>query len=140
PHESYDPLQRVDKFSNARKDEYPVDEISALHPRGEGGPNVAQTFYFGTPPNDKLLGYWDTVADRLFKIRHCMNIEGVARTLPLFEPPIDPALLVQAAAKGVDLGSVPSDLNAPQPYYRFGYILPKALEMWSGLRAVGARL
>ena len=40
------------------------------------------------PQNDKLLGYWDTVADRLFKIRHCMNIEGVVRQLPLFEPPI----------------------------------------------------
>ena len=36
-----------------------------------------------------------TVADRLFKIRHCMNIQGVVRQLPLFEPPIDPALLVR---------------------------------------------
>ncbi|HMB28853.1 MAG TPA: toxin, partial [Blastocatellia bacterium] len=30
--------------------------------------------YFCVPENDKLLGYWSTVADRLFKIRHCMNI------------------------------------------------------------------
>ncbi len=29
-----------------------------------------------------------------------MNIEGVVRQLPLFEPPIDPALLVKAAAAG----------------------------------------
>jgi hypothetical protein len=35
-----------------------------------------------------------------------MNIQGVVRQLPLFEPPIDPALLVQAAAAGIDLGSV----------------------------------
>ena len=30
-----------------------------------------------------------------------MNIEGVVRQLPLFEPPIDPALLVAAGAAGV---------------------------------------
>ena len=41
--------------------------------------------YFCLLPNAKLLGYWDTVADRLFKIRHCMNIEGVVRQLALFE-------------------------------------------------------
>jgi hypothetical protein len=34
------------------------------------------------------------VADRLFKIRHCMNIEGVVRPLALFDPPIDPGMLV----------------------------------------------
>jgi len=28
---------------------------------------------------------------RLYKIRHCMNIEGVVRQLPLFDPPIDRA-------------------------------------------------
>ena len=67
--------------------------------------------YFCVPQNDKLLGYWDTVADRLFKIRHCMNIEGVVRQLPLFEPPIDPALLVRAAAAGLDLGSVLADVR-----------------------------
>ncbi len=62
--------------------------------------------YFCPPQNEKLLGYWDLVADRLFKIRHCMNIEGVVRQLPLFEPPIEPGLLVRAAAAGVDIGSV----------------------------------
>ena len=39
------------------------------------------------PSNDILLGYWDTVADRLFKIRHCVNIEDVQRSVPAFEPP-----------------------------------------------------
>jgi hypothetical protein len=31
--------------------------------------------YFCVPKNDKLLSYWDTVSDRLFKIRHCMNLK-----------------------------------------------------------------
>jgi len=39
--------------------------------------------YFCIPQNDKMLDHWDTVADRLYKIRHCMNIEGVARQLAL---------------------------------------------------------
>jgi hypothetical protein len=30
--------------------------------------------YFCVPKNSKLLSYWDTVEDRLFKIRHCMNL------------------------------------------------------------------
>jgi hypothetical protein len=55
-------------------------------------------FYFGIPANDFMTKYWDTVEDRLFKIRNCMNIAGVVRQLPLFEPPIDPAMLVKAAS------------------------------------------
>lgn len=113
---------------------------------GESSPDtigllgIGRTFYFCLPKNDKLLGYWDTVADRLFKIRHCMNIEGVVRELPLFEPPIDPALLVQAAVQGIDLSSVLSDLSAPLPYYRFNTLHGKALEMTAELRSLGVAL
>ena len=46
----------------------------------------AATLYFCIPRNEKLLGYWDTVADRLFKIRNCMNIEGVVRQLRAVRP------------------------------------------------------
>ena len=101
---------------------------------------IGDTFYFCIPQNDKLLGYWDTVEDRLFKIRHCLNIGGVERQLPLFEPPIDPALLVQAAAKGIDLSSVLSDLSASLPHYRFSYMLQKALEVCSDLKSLGSAL
>ncbi|MEI6706022.1 MAG: neuraminidase-like domain-containing protein [Methylococcales bacterium] len=102
--------------------------------------NTTTSWYFCLPDNDKLLGYWDTVADRLFKIRHCQNIEGVERQLALFEPPIDPALLVQAMAGGVDISSVLADLNSPLPYYRFNYILQKALEICAELKSLGNSL
>ena len=36
-------------------------------------------------------------------MRHYMNIDGAVRRLALFEPPIDPALLVRAAAAGIDM-------------------------------------
>jgi hypothetical protein len=84
-----------------------------------------------------LLGLWDTVADRLFKLRHCMNIEGVVRQLPLFEPPIDPALLVRATAAGVDLASALNDINPLLPHYRFSVMHAKAMELASGVAALG---
>ncbi|MBS1693784.1 MAG: peptidoglycan-binding protein [Actinobacteria bacterium] len=93
--------------------------------------------YFCVTENDKLLGYWDTVADRLFKLRNCMNIEGVVRQLALFEPPIDPGLLVRAAAAGVDLSSVLSDVNAPLPNYRFEVMVRKAGELTAEVKSFG---
>ena len=45
------------------------------------------------PRNENLMAFWDTVADRLYKIRNSLNIEGVKRTLALFAPPIDPGML-----------------------------------------------
>ena len=99
----------------------------------------ASSLYFCIPNNPKLMGYWDTLADRLYKIRHCQNIEGVFRKLPLFEPPIDPALLVKAAAQGLSIASVLNDLNTPLPNYRFYYLLQKALELCNELKVTGWR-
>ena len=101
---------------------------------------IGSTLFFCIPPNEKLLGYWSTVADRLFKIRNCMNIEGDVRSLDLFAPPIDPALLVRAAAAGLDLGSVLNDLNAPRPHYRFQIMAGKALELCNEVKALGSAL
>ena len=98
----------------------------------------ATSLYFCIPDNPKLRGLRDTIDDRLFKIRHCQNIEGVFRKLPLFEPPIDPALLVQAAAQGLSLASVLNDLNSPVPNYRFYYLLQKALELCGELKSMGS--
>ena len=137
----------LDEFSNAfvlLENEFPYSsESSDSDGNGLGGNDglgMGRTFYFCIPKNDKLLGYWDTVDDRLFKIRHCMNIEGLVRELPLFEPPIDPALLVKAAAMGLDLNSVLNDINSPQPHYRFGYMVQKALELCAELKSLGGAL
>jgi hypothetical protein len=97
----------------------------------------ASTLYFCIPDNPQLRALRDTIDDRLFKIRHCEDIDGVVRHLPLFEPPIDPALLVQAAAQGLSLSSVLNDLNSLMPNYRFYYLLQKALELCSEVKALG---
>jgi hypothetical protein len=98
------------------------------------------TLYFSIPPNNQLLGYWDVVADRLFKIRHCMNIEGVRRQLALFAPPIDPGLIVRAAAAGLDLGSILNDASAALLPYRFRVIVREAMELCEMVRGFGNEL
>jgi hypothetical protein len=137
----------LDDFSNALvnlENEFPFSSSSVSKDSENSGAStglgLGRAFYFCIPQNDKLLGYWDTVADRLFKIRHCMNIEGMVRQLPLFAPPIDPALLVQAAAAGVDIGSVLNDMNAATPHYRFTFMLQKAQELCAEVRSLGSAL
>ncbi|MBK9306383.1 MAG: hypothetical protein IPM58_04660 [Nitrospira sp.] len=82
---------------------------------------------------------WDTLADRLFKIRHCQDIEGRLRQLPLFDPPIDPGLLVRARAAGIDLRSA-LRTTSERPHYRYVVMQQKALEFCGEVRALGAAL
>jgi hypothetical protein len=94
-------------------------------------------YYFVVPRNEKLMGYWDLLDDRLFKIRNGMNIEGVRRQLSLFAPPIDPGMLVRAAAAGIDIGTAVSGMFAPVPKYRFTFMVQKAIELCGIVQSVG---
>ena len=104
------------------------------------GASLAGETYFCVPENEKLLGLWDTVEDRLFKIRNCQNIEGVLRQLPLFEPPIDPALLVRARAAGLDLNSVLREVNVSTTPYRYSVLAARAIEYTGALTSLGSTL
>jgi hypothetical protein len=101
---------------------------------------IGKALYFCIPRNDKLLGYWDTVADRLFKIRNSLNLQGIFRQLPLFEPPIDPALLARATAAGLDVGAVISGVNQPLPLVRFQVLIQKATEICQEVKSLGNNL
>ncbi|WP_221392089.1 neuraminidase-like domain-containing protein [Dyadobacter sp. NIV53] len=108
-----DIFEKLDPFHNS------LAELEIyINPSGDG-PNTGRMLMpvFGIPGNDLVLKYWDTVADRLFKIRNCMNLQGEVRQLPLFEPPIDPALLVKGRAAGLDLNSILNDMNISLPNY-----------------------
>ncbi len=102
--------------------------------------SLGAALYFCIPRNDKLIGYWDTVADRLFKIRNSLSIQGVFRQLPLFEPPIDPALLAKAAAAGLDVSAILSGLNQPLPLVRFPLLVAKAAEICQEVKSLGTQL
>jgi hypothetical protein len=101
---------------------------------------LGRSLYFCVPANQNLLAYWDTVADRLFKIRNSENIQGVVQQLPLFQPPLDPGLMVQATAAGIDIGSIVSGLNQPTGPVRSPLLIQKSLEIAAEVRSLGAGL
>ena len=102
--------------------------------------SLGKALYFCVPRNDKLLSYWDTVADRLFKIHNSLNIQGIFRQLALFEPPIDPAMLARAAAAGLDVAAIINGLNQPLPLVRFQLLAQKAGEVVQEVKSLGNSL
>ncbi|MGG5890093.1 hypothetical protein ACLF3G_23465 [Falsiroseomonas sp. HC035] len=140
----------LDEFGNALRD-IEADVVFNMTPApapgaAQGGrgtaaiESIGQSLYFCVPRDDRLLGYWDTVADRLFKIRNSLNLLGVFRQLPLFEPPIDPALLARAAASGLDVSAVLAGLNQPLPTQRFLPLVQRAAELCREVQSLGASL
>lgn len=103
-------------------------------------PDNAKDIYFCVPPNEILLEKWDLVADRLFKVRHCLNIEGRKLELPLLSPPIDPAILDRAKAAGVHIDEVLGHLQTPLPNYRFQVMAQKATELCNEVKSLGSSL
>lgn len=123
---------RVDLFGNALLDlENLIPDLDLLPHGGAELPSPLSysTLYFCVPPNEEMLRLWDLIADRLFKIRNCQNIDGVESVLALFAPPIDPGALVRAAAAGVSVSSFLAGLGAPLPNYRFRVLAQKATEL-----------
>ncbi|MDN3511813.1 MAG: neuraminidase-like domain-containing protein [Candidatus Jettenia sp.] len=145
PYETYNQIEaKLDAFGNALIGlENILPDLSVLP---EGGaelpppPITLSMLYFCIPQNEKMLEYWDRIADRLFKIRNCQNIEGVERSLALFAPPIDPGMLVRAAAAGLDISAVLAGINAPTPFYRFTVFAQKASELATDVRGLGISL
>jgi hypothetical protein len=95
---------------------------------------------FCVPVNADLLALWDRVADRLYKIRNCMNINGEKQELALFAPPIDPMQLVAMKAAGLGLDDVLGAGNGDLPPYRFTYLIERAKAFASILGGFGAAL
>ena len=82
---------------------------------------------------------WDTLEERLFNIRHCRNIEGIERRLPLFEPPIDPgASRARGRRRSTDQRYRWRASARPCRFTGFAVMLPKAIELCADVRALGA--
>lgn len=124
--------------------EIPFD-LMPLPPEGGNDPSQTITLrslgrapYFCVPANPKLAGYWDTVADRLFKIRNSLNFQGIFRQLALFDPPYDPGALARAVAAGVDVSAVATGANQPLSIVRFDFLISRALDLAGEAKALGA--
>ncbi|MEW5744518.1 MAG: neuraminidase-like domain-containing protein [Nitrospirota bacterium] len=120
------------------------DKIKTKPPKRRPGSELVKqsALAFCVPQNKELLKYWDRVEDRLFKIRHCMNIKGIRRSLSLFQPPIDPMLLVKARAAGLSLEDIGALLTAAGaiPPYRFSFLVEKARLVAQTVQSFGSAL
>ncbi len=99
--------------------------VAAIAPKDNPN-NYIHGAYFGLPDNEQFIGYWDKVRQALYNIRHGLNIDGVRQQLPLFQPPLNPADLVQQIGSGANLSQALSNQRTQIPYYRFEVIIQKA--------------
>jgi hypothetical protein len=144
PVETFNQLEaKVDLFGNALLDlETLIPDLNLLPHGGDELPSPLSfsSLYFCIPPNEEIGKLKDLVADRLFKIRNCQNIDGVEAVLSLFSPPIDPGALVRAAAAGLSVSAFLAGLGAPQPNYRFRVMSAKATELVGRVADLGNEL
>ena len=97
--------------------------------------------YFCVPQSPTPVALRDKTDERLFKIRNSMDINGNVRSLPLFEPLIDPGLLVAAGAAGaLNFSNTLADLDVPLINMRFSKLLQRALDLCPDLRSFGSAL
>lgn len=96
--------------------------------------------YFCVPENDEFVAYWAKIEDRLYKIRHCLDIHGVVRQLALYAPPLDVRALVRAAATGNLVSPVSSQTAQPVPVYRFAAMIEKAKALASNVMGLGGAM
>jgi len=145
---TYASLKDIDLFSNVLVNveniivgPEPPHALYDPHPRTYGSnlpyfpPGTANaTLLFCIPPNDQLLEYWDKVEQRLYNIRHCLNLQGIPQPLPLYAPPINPLALIESQTAGAGFSSA----TPPAPIYRFAVYLQKAIELTNDVRAYGS--
>ncbi|MDA9421112.1 neuraminidase-like domain-containing protein [Bradyrhizobium sp. CCBAU 53380] len=154
--------QVVGQFEQKKKLTY--NEIKALYPSGgipqflidlENTPFVPATgqgeryadvpvndihAYFGVPDNQELRLMWDRIDDRLYKIRHCMNINGVTRQLALFAPPIDPHAVIAGIGAAGSLAGGAGYMPYPVPAFRFTYLVDVARSLAEFVISMGSAM
>ncbi|WP_158557937.1 hemopexin repeat-containing protein [Spongiactinospora gelatinilytica] len=96
--------------------------------------------YFYVPGNERFMEYWTRVEDRLTKIRASLDIMGVSRPIPLFDPPLDVMALVRGAAGGDTADVAAAAAAVPVPAYRFEVVYQRARDLADRLRQLGADL
>lgn len=93
---------------------------------------------FRPQENEKLRGYWQSLRQRLYNLRHNLTIDGLARGLVLYATPADPqSLLAAAAASTSGMDTLPSTILAS---LRFQPALERARELAVQLSHFGSSL
>ncbi|WP_261666581.1 neuraminidase-like domain-containing protein [Erwinia mallotivora] len=96
------------------------------------------TSLFLPQQNERLAEYWQTLAQRLYNLRHNLSIDGNPLSLSIYATPADPAALLSAAVRASQGGtSLPASV---MPAYRFPVILESSRAMVSQLSQFGTTL
>ncbi|AOX01248.1 hypothetical protein BJP34_18990 [Moorena producens PAL-8-15-08-1] len=138
PSDAYDFL--ID-LENSSSDGITVDYEQSLSFAATQFDTVMNPYFF-IKENELFTEYWTRVEDRLGKIRASLNIDGVAQPLPLFQPPIDPMALVNAAASGggITAAAMAAAGAASVPDYRFSSMMAKARDLVGKLKSFSDNL
>ncbi len=109
------------------------------HLKLEPAPFNMISAYFTVPESTEFISYWDRLESSLYKVRHCLSLAGLPRVLPLFDPPIDPRLLIRAGG-GRDSPAVINQGAGSLPHYRFQVMLDRARQLTQTLIGFGGAL
>lgn len=89
--------------------------------------------------NEKLQGYWATLRQRLYNLRHNLSIDGQPLSLPLYASPADPqALLTAAVSASSESRTLP--VVTETPVFRFPVVLDSAKNLTNQLIQFGGSL
>nr|WP_241390452.1 hypothetical protein [Serratia proteamaculans] len=110
--------------------------------RQEAAPDArtanALTALFLPQQNAVLKGYWQTLAQRLYNLRHNLSIDGQPLSLSVYTTPSEPTALLNAAVSSAQGSS--SLPVAVMPLYRFPVMLENARGQVSLLQQFGNTL
>ncbi|MBP6812393.1 MAG: hypothetical protein KA138_12780, partial [Saprospiraceae bacterium] len=133
-------LIRLENWSIENAPENPEGEpVLTSNVNNDPAAALGDTLAFCIPQNENLREYWDRVADRMYKIRRCLDINGQRRMLPLYQPPIDPMLLVRAKAMGLSLDKALGEINK-EAHYRFVFLIERARQYAQTVQSFGSAL
>lgn len=92
------------------------------------------------PFNPELLKRWDIVENRLYNLRHNLDISGKSLHLPLFASPMEPRTLLGTPLRNSSGGAFSSLPTSQIPHYRFSVMHSQALNAVEGVSQFGATL
>ncbi|MFS2224056.1 neuraminidase-like domain-containing protein [Pantoea sp. B65] len=96
------------------------------------------TNLFFPQQNEKLHGYWQTLALRLYNLRHNLSIDGQPLSLPIYAAPRDPSALLSSAVSASQAGAALPE--AVMPLQRFPLMVERARALVSQLSLFGSNL
>ncbi|WP_174889479.1 neuraminidase-like domain-containing protein [Candidatus Williamhamiltonella defendens] len=93
---------------------------------------------FSSQENVQFKSYWQTLRQRIYNLRHNLNIDGQPLFLPLYAKPANPHALRSALVAST--GSSPALPNPTLSLYRFPLMLERARGMVNQLSQFGSLL